>query len=202
MIIDMSTNAERAGLLTSRRGVGFAILIFLASCEPAKGPTSFPNQSLAGTDGQPHALIDPNAKLTVVEFFSIHCPCQREHDQRLRDLASAYAARGVTFVAVDSEVGATIERDRNEATLRAYPYPILIDDHGTVARALAADYATYSVLVNHDGQVLYSGGIDSDKSHLQDDAAPFLRDAIDDALAGRPLRRTEAKALGCSLELP
>jgi hypothetical protein len=172
--------------------VGFAIALLLASCAPAKTPASFPNQSLAGTDGAAHALVDPNAKLTVVEFFSIHCPCQREHDARLRALASAYAARGVTFVAVDSEVGANVERDRNEAQRRAYPYPILID----------ADYATYSVLVDHDGQVLYSGGIDSDKSHLQDDATPFLRDAIDDALAGRPMRRTEAKALGCSLELP
>jgi hypothetical protein len=193
VIIDMSIIVGR---------VGFAIALLLASCAPAKTPASLPSSSLAGTDGAAHALVDPNAKLTVVEFFSIHCPCQREHDARLRALASAYAARGVTFVAVDSEVGASLERDRNEVTRRAYPYPILIDDHGTVARALAADYATYSVLVDHDGQVLYSGGIDSDKSHLQDDATPFLRDAIDDALAGRPVRRTEAKALGCSLELP
>jgi hypothetical protein len=108
----------------------------------------------------------------------------------------------VSFVAVDSEVGASVERDRNEATRRAYPYPILIDDHGTVARAYGADYATYSVLVDAGGHILYSGGIDSDKSHLRDDATPFLRDAIDDVLAGGPMRRTEAKALGCSLELP
>jgi len=189
----MSTIA-RHGLLTT--------LLFFAACAPAKPPSALPNPALAGTDGQSHALVDPKARLTVVEFFSIHCPCQREHDERLRALASAYAASGVAFAAVDSEVGATVERDRNEALRRAYPYPILIDDHGTVARALAADYATYSVLVDHDGQVLYSGGIDSDKSHLTGDATPYLRDAIDDALAERPQRRTETKALGCSLELP
>ncbi len=149
-----------------------------------------------------HSLVDPNAKITVVEFFSIHCPCQAKHDERLRALASAYAPRGVSFVAVDSEVGATVERDRNEATRRGYPYPILIDAHGEVARALDADYATYSVLVDANGRVPYSGGIDSDKSHLRDDATPYLRDAIDDALARRPMRRREAKTLGCSLELP
>ncbi len=173
-----------------------------AACAPARGPTALPQTSLAGTDGQSHPLVDPKAKLTVVEFFSIHCPCQAQHDERLRALAQAYASQGVTFVAVDSEVGASVARDRNEAARRAYPYPILIDDHGTVARALDADYATYSVLVDHEGQVLYSGGIDSDKSHLHDDATFFLRDAIDDTLAERPVKRKEAKALGCSLELP
>jgi peroxiredoxin len=180
--------------------VGFFFVT--TSCAPARAPSSLPQTSLVGTDGQQHSLVDPKSKFTVLEFFSIHCPCQAQHDERLRALASAYVERGVSFRAVDSEVGASVERDRNETLRRAYPYPILIDDHGTVARALSADYATYSVLVDADGHVLYSGGIDSDKSHLRDDATPFLRDAIDDALAGVPMRRTEAKALGCSLELP
>lgn len=174
----------------------------LAACAPARAPSSLPQTSLVGTDGQSHALVDPKSKFTVVEFFSVHCPCQAQHDERLRALASAYASQGVAFLAVDSEVGASVARDRNEAARRAYPYPILIDDQGKVARALGADYATYSVLVDADGHVLYSGGIDSDKSHLREDATPFLREAIDDALARRPMRRTEAKALGCSLELP
>lgn len=174
----------------------------MTACATARPPSSIPRPSLVGTDGQSHPLFDPNAKITVVEFFSIHCPCQAQHDERLRALASTYAAQGVSFVAVDSEIGASVERDRNEAVRRAYPYPILIDDHGTIARMLDADYATYSVLVDAEGHVLYSGGIDSDKSHLRDDATPFLRDAIDDALARRPMRRTEAKTLGCSLELP
>ncbi|MEO7112150.1 MAG: redoxin family protein [Polyangiaceae bacterium] len=182
----------------------FYVVFFSAmtACAPARAPSSPPQMSLAGTDGQAHALVDPQSRFTVVEFFSIHCPCQAQHDERLRALAAAYASRGVSFRAVDSEVGASVERDRNEAQRRAYPYPILIDDHGTVARAYGADYATYSVLVDANGHILYSGGIDSDKSHLRDDATPFLRDAIDDALSQRPMRRTEAKALGCSLELP
>ena len=67
------------------------------------------------------------------------------------------------------------------------------------ARALKADYATYSLLLDRTGQVLFRGGIDSDQTHLRDDATPYLQNAIDDALAGRPIRLSEASTLGCSL---
>jgi hypothetical protein len=105
----------------------------------------------------------------------------------------------VAFVAVDSGAGASGARERGAAARRAYPYPILIDARGSVSRALGAEYATYTVVVDRAGRRVYAGGIDSDKTHLQEDATPFLRDALDDALAGRPLRRPEGKVLGCAL---
>jgi hypothetical protein len=77
----------------------------------------------------------------------------------------------------------------------------LVDPEGRAARARKADYATYSLLLDRTGRVLYRGGIDSDRTHLRDDAIPYLRDAIDDAVAKRPLRLPEAKTLGCSLVL-
>jgi hypothetical protein len=57
------------------------------------------------------------------------------------------------------------------------------------------------LLVDTSGRVMYRGGIDSDRSHLRDDATPYLQNAIEDALAGRSLRNPEAKTLGCSLML-
>ncbi len=108
---------------------------------------------------------------------------------------------GVVIVAVDSEANATVSGDAAEAARRRYPYPILVDPDGVAARAMKADYATYSLLLDSAGQVLYRGGIDSDQTHLRDDATPYLRNAIDDALADRPVRLREASTLGCSLVL-
>ena len=143
--------------------------------------------------------MQPAAKLTVVEFFSAHCPCQAAHDGRLRELARAYAARGVRFVAVDSEHGATSARDGAEASRRGYPYPIVLDPGGALARELGAEYATYSVVLDAGGRVLYAGGLDSDRSHLTEGAESYVQNALDDALAGRPVRRPEGKTLGCAL---
>jgi peroxiredoxin len=179
-----------------------ALALALAACAPAAAPPrSIPERALLGTDGQTHLLVDPAARVTVIEFFSAHCPCQAEHDARLRDLAAAYTPRGVAFVAVDSERGAGVEADRAQAERRGYPYPILVDPGGAVARALRAEFATFTVVVDRDRRVLFAGGIDSDRSHTTDDAIPYLRDALDDALAGRPVRHTDAKALGCALAI-
>jgi peroxiredoxin len=160
-----------------------------------------PRVTLLGSDGAARPLDPSRSALTVVEFFSAHCPCQTAHDERLRELVGAYGPRGVAFLVVDSEVDATPDRDHEEAERHGYAFPILVDPHGNLARALRAEYATYTVVVDRAGRVVYVGGLDSDKNHLHGDATPFLREALDDALAGRPLRRAQAKTLGCALRL-
>jgi hypothetical protein len=161
-----------------------------------------PARSLVGTDGATHPLNPaPNARFTVLFFFANHCPCQAAHDERLCELYARYHPRGVDVVGVDSEIGATVDRDADEVARRRYPFPILLDPHGTLARGLGAEYATEAYVVDRNGIVRYHGGIDSDRKTLHDDARPFLGDALDDLLADRPLRCAEGKALGCALQM-
>jgi hypothetical protein len=96
-------------------------------------------------------------------------------------------------------VGATAERDRDEATRRHYPFPILIDDKAKVAKIYDAEYAGHVVVLDRTGAVAYRGGIDSDRVHMTEDATPFLRHALEDLLAGRPPRVAGTKVLGCAL---
>lgn len=176
------------------------VALSLAGCAPARAPHSFSGQFL-GTDGTTHTVADPGARLTVIEFFAARCPCQAKHDARLIALAKRYGERGVSFFAIDSELDASLSRDRAEAARRGYPYPILLDPEGTAARAMKADYATYSLLIDHNGKVLFRGGIDSDRNHLTDDATPYLARALEQALAEQAISLPEAKTLGCSLTL-
>jgi hypothetical protein len=145
------------------------------------------------------SLVPSRTALTALVFYSPDCHCLATHDARLVALAERYAPRGVSFLLVDSEVGADESRDAAEARRRGYPFPIVVDRGAKLAAQAHALYATYSIVVDARGRILYEGGVDSDKQHLHEDATPYLADAIDDALAGRPLRRPEAKTLGCSL---
>jgi hypothetical protein len=158
-------------------------------------------RALLGTDGAVHEVPSVAAtRLTVIFFFSNHCPCQAAHDDRIRYLYALYLSRGVDMLAVDSEIGATASRDATEAATRRYPFPILIDAGGALARSVGAQYATEAFVVDRGAVVRYHGGIDSDRKALHDDATPFLRDALDDLLADRAPRRAEGKALGCALQ--
>ncbi|HZU85637.1 MAG TPA: redoxin domain-containing protein [Polyangiaceae bacterium] len=140
------------------------------------------------------------SRFTVLVFFSLDCHCFAAHEERLRALYREYVPRGVTVWIVDSEVRASRARDDAEAERRGLPFPILLDPGGKLADRLGAEYATYSVVLDAEARVRYSGGIDSDKTHLRADATPYLRDALDDLLAGRPPRLAVGKALGCALE--
>jgi sugar phosphate isomerase/epimerase len=157
---------------------------------------------LAGTDGTTRDVrqIVAEAPFTVLIFFSRECHCLDQHDGRIRELYDAYHPRGVDVLMVDPEVRASPEIDAAEAARRGYSFPILVDQGARLANALGADYATYSVVVDAQGRVRYRGGFDSDKTHLSESATPYVRNALDDLLAGRPPRVAEAKALGCALE--
>jgi peroxiredoxin len=172
-------------------------LVGLGACAPTAAARA-PAMSLEGTDQALHALSSPDAP-TVVYFFSEHCPCVRAHDERIAALAREFGPRGVRFLAVDSEVGADVAQDRARAEARGYPFPLLVDPGARAASALGAEYATYTVVIDRKGAVVYRGGIDSDRTHLSGDATPYVRDALEDVLAGRPVRRPHADTLGCAL---
>jgi hypothetical protein len=180
-----------------------AMLFAVASCAAPKAPpTRLQNIVLVGPLGESVDLQQAarSQRLTVLVFFSPHCHCLDAHEARLQALYADYAPRRVQFFMIDSEVRASRERDDVEARRRGYPYPILLDRGGKLADLVGAEYATYSVVLDSDGRVRYQGGIDTDKTHLRQDATPFLKDAIVDLLAGRAPHLAEGKALGCALE--
>jgi peroxiredoxin len=139
------------------------------------------------------------APLTVVTFFSATCPCQRAHDQRLGDYYREFAGRGVAFFVVDSEAGSSLERDRREASERAYPFPILSDPRGTVADAVGAHYATETLILDQGGRVRFRGGLDSDQNRARADARLWVREALVALLDGHEPAQRNPKSYGCSL---
>ncbi len=180
------------------------LVIAIAACSAPARTASVPEAPLLDDTARTNdarALV-ARSPLTVITFFSHHCPVQVAHDARLVALHARYASRGVQILAVDSEAGATPERDANEARNRGYPFSIYVDTRGVVARALGARNATYTLVVDAHGTVLYAGGIDSDRTHLTNQATPYVADALDDLLAGRAPRAPEGKVLGCALQIP
>ncbi len=178
-------------------------LLALTACSTAlPAATQVPSTPLvaAGGDVRDVRQLVGEAPFTVLIFFSRTCHCLDQHDARIRALYDEYHPRGVQVMMVDPEIRATPADDAAEATRRGYPFPLLVDPGAKLADALGAEYATYSVVVDAQGNVRYRGGFDSDKTHLREDATPYVRNALDDLLAGRPPRLAEAKTLGCALE--
>lgn len=157
--------------------------------------------TLVTLDGQPKPWQELVARghFTVLIFVSADCHCLAAHAARLRQLATRYAPRGVQFLAVDSEVWTTASTAANEAHKYAFPFPLFIDSGAKLADAFDAVYATYTVILDAGSNVHYRGGLDSDQMDLHNDAKHYVRDALEDLLAGREPRIQEGKTLGCVL---
>lgn len=180
-----------------------AVALALVACGPPRAAASaqVPSVTLVDTAGGVVSLPDElsRGKVTVIVFYADHCPVFRAHEERLRQLAVAYADRGMRLILVDSEVSATRERDALAAARDGLP-AIVLDPGAKLADALGAEYAAFSVVFDAEGRVRYRGGFDADKERLHDDVEAYVTNAVEDLLAGREPRRAEGKALGCSLQ--
>lgn len=176
----------------------FLLLVGFAS--EARAAEIF-DRPFPGTDGAESSLRERmgDARFLVVTFFSADCPCQALHDGRLRELHERYGPRGVAVVSVNSEVRSSRDADAKEAERRAYPFPMLTDPEGVLAKAFGARFATYTVVLDREGKVRYRGGLDSDRTRLTDEAKHWVRMALDRLLAGEDPQPAQTKAFGCFL---
>jgi peroxiredoxin len=174
--------------------------VLVLACATTKSVTPAPDR-LRGTDDVVHELAPSGADAySVLIFFSAGCHVLEAHDERIAHLYAEFAPRGVRFLAIDPETNATLSRDRDEARRRGYRFPILLDQGATLARAFGADFAGLAIVLDRSAHVVYRGGIDSDRAHLTDDAAPYLQHALADLLEGKPPRDNGTKVMGCALQ--
>jgi len=187
--------------MTTRPFWFFLAVLAAVGCTSVREPASAHDVALVSPEGSgvPFDQWVGRAPWTVFVFVAKDCPCLDAHGDRIVALARRYGPRGVQFLGVDSEVGSTPASASREAARLGFPFPILVDRGAELANVFDAQYATYSVVVDRSGHVVYSGGLDTDKRKLHDDATFYVQEALDDVLAGKPPRRSTGKALGCSL---
>ncbi|HEY7453818.1 MAG TPA: thioredoxin family protein [Thermoleophilaceae bacterium] len=158
-----------------------------------------PDFSLPGTDGQEHSLEGP----AVVIFTCNHCPYALAWHDRLADAARDYP--GVSFYAINPNNAETHPRDSFDAMRERveregdWPMPYLRDESQEVARAYGAKTTPDLFVVDADGALRYRGAPDADHQDASLNAA-WLREALDQLLAGEDVARPETDPVGCSVK--
>jgi hypothetical protein len=80
-----------------------------------------------------------------------------------------------------------------------WPVPYLRDEDQTVARAYGAKTPPDVFVIAPDGAIAYRGAPDADHGDPSL-GAEWLRAALDDVLAGRPVDLAETTPVGCSVK--
>jgi peroxiredoxin len=165
---------------------------------------SAPTFTLPDTEGAATALHDGPSAATVVVFTCNHCPYARAWHDRLQNVARDYRDRGVRTLQINSNDAERYPGDSLAAmTARVrdgeFAGPYLRDATQDVARAWGAAVTPDVFVLDGEGRVVYHGAPDDDYGD-ESLAARWLRDALDDALAKRPVARAETKPVGCSIK--
>ena len=163
-----------------------------------------PDFTLPDTAGTPTALAPAEAPATVVVFTCNHCPYALAWHERLMDVARAYAGRGVRFLAVNPNDAERYPDDSYEAMrertrVEPWPMPYLRDETQEVARSFGAKTTPDVFVLDSERRLRYRGAPDGDHADPGQDAA-WLREALEDLLAGSELRRPETRPVGCSVK--
>ena len=164
-----------------------------------------PSFTLTDTEGAEHAVPAADAPpATVLIQTCNHCPYVVAWNPRLSAVAEEYAPRGVRFLAFSSNDPARYPADSPERMAQFvrdndWPIPYAYDESQDVARALGSERTPEVFVLDAEQRLAYHGAPDSDHQDPSQNAA-WLRAALDDVLAGRPVGRAETPARGCSVK--
>ena len=187
------------------------ISAFLFAAESPKVGSAAPDFSLTDSNGQKHSLGDYKGKWVVLEWFNPQCPFVQKHygSGNMQKLQQEYAAKGVTWLSIDSSApgkeGNLSPEAANKkiAEWRIKSSALLLDPEGKAGQSYGAKNTPHMFVINPDGKIVYEGAIDSKATANPGDiptATNYVKVALDESLGGKPVSNPNTKPYGCSVK--
>ena len=182
----------------------------LAAEKPRVGAPA-PGFSLPGANGKTHSLGDFKGKYVVLEWFNPGCPFVQKHykSDNMQALQKEFTGKGVTWLTIDSSApGAPgylspADAKKQMSEWKMGSTALLLDPNGKVGQEYHATNTPHMFVVDPDGKLIYEGAIDSKASANPDDikdSTNYVKVALEEAMAGKPVSNAQTKAYGCSIK--
>lgn len=182
----------------------------LAADAPKVGQPA-PAFTTLDSDGKSVSLADYRGRFVVLEWTNDGCPFVQHYYKRgaMQALQKEYTGKGVAWLSVISSAPgqqgyADGARARQLSQQRgAAPSAVLLDPSGKVGHLYDAKTTPHMFIIDPKGTLIYAGGIDSIPSTDPDDiakASPYVKTALDQALAGKPVTQAVTQSYGCSIK--
>jgi peroxiredoxin len=170
-----------------------------------------PAPDFTGTDinGKTVKLSDYKGKIVVIESYNSDCPFCHNHyaSGAMQELQKDLAAKGVVWLLVDSvntnnfsyRTPAQAQKESADLKIDATAW---IDDHsGDIGHLYGMKTTPHVFVIATDGTLVYDGAIDNRPAPSGDPrtAKNYVRAAVDELLAGKPVTVAQTKPYGCGV---
>ena len=170
-----------------------------------------PAPDFTGTDinGKTVKLSDFKGKIVVLESYNSDCPYDANQYKTgaMQDLQKDSAAKGVVWLLVNSVnpknfSHRTAEQAKQEIADKKIVADAWIDDSsGAIGHLYEMKTTPHMFVIAKDGTLVYDGAIDNqpDPFHNPRTANNYVRDAVDNLIAGKPIEVSQSKPYGCAV---
>jgi hypothetical protein len=161
---------------------------------PSAAPLSWASVSGPDVVSEKKVELKTGSKGSVLVFLSAECPCSNSHIEILKKLAADFPH--FSFLAVHSNQNESLKETKAYFQKAALPFPIIQDAGAKIADEYKALKTPHAFLLAPDGSILYKGGVTSSANGPSADSQ-YLRDALAEVEAGKPVSRPVGRTLGC-----
>ena len=157
-------------------------------------------RDVSGVDRQP--LRVDLGKANVLFFVSDECPISNAFAREIARICAEYKSKGIgcDLVYVDPSISES-QALKHAQEYGHGDYPRIVDRRHELVKATGVTVTPEAAVVDREGKVVYRGRIDDSFAALGQPRRPVknadLRNALDAVVAGKPVERSETKALGC-----
>jgi hypothetical protein len=194
--------------------MGLLIAVFAASVGvvSALPPGSMaPEFKGVDSNGVQHSLSEYRGKFVVLEWANRGCPYEQKHynSGNMESLQRQWTAKGVVWLSVLSSApgqqGYVTPAEENDylKMMKASPTAALLDPTGAIGHLYDARTTPHIFVIDPAGKIVYQGAIDDqptpDPASLKT-ADNYMNDALNSAMADRPVAVAVTKPYGCSVK--
>jgi peroxiredoxin len=183
----------------------------LCAAEAPQVGAAAPNFSLPAASGKTYSLGDFKGKYVVLEWFNPGCPFVQKHykSDNMQKLQKEFTGKGVAWLTIDSSASGKqgyltpADANKQKAEWKMDPTALLLDPDGKVGHEYGATNTPHMYVIDPSGKLIYSGAIDDKPSTDLDDvktANNYVKDALNEAMAGKPVATPTSRAYGCSIK--
>lgn len=141
---------------------------------------------------------------TLVVFTCNHCPFVKAWQDRMVKCGNTYKNKGIGVLFINSNdpavKGDTFEGMQRLASEYGYQFPYVVDATSDVARHYGATKTPEFFLFDRNGKLVYKGAIDDSGRKPRNVTRAYLKEAIEELLAGNKISTPTTKSVGCSIK--
>lgn len=164
-----------------------------------------PDFNLPATDGKNYSLNTfADKKALVVVFSCNHCPYVQAYEERIMAIQKDYA-KDLQVVAINANdvkdyPDDSFENMKERARTRKFNFPYLHDETQEVAKSYGATHTPEIFLFDDERKLAFHGKIDDNWQDPKSVKSKYLRNAIDELLAGKKISVPETFTIGCTIK--